>query len=178
MVFYHIGEYFEDKAVSAAAAILWTRWICGPRWSTWSVTANSGTFPPGTPCPATWLLVRPGDRIPLDGVVTEGESLLDTSAITGEPVPVTVRPGDNVTSGCVNQNGLLTLRVEKPLSESMVTRILDSVENAAASKPHIDRFITRFCRVYTPFVVVLAALTALIPPPDHRQLVVLGQDRP
>ena len=109
------------------------------------------------------VLVRPGDRVPLDGTVLEGESLLDTSAITGEPVPVAVRPGDSVTSGCVNQNGALTVRVEKELSESMVTRIMDSVENAAAAKPHIDRFISRFCKVYTPFVVALAVLTALIP---------------
>ena len=96
------------------------------------------------------VLVRPGDRIPLDGIVVSGSSRIDTAPITGEPVPVSVAEGDSVVSGCVNTTGQLTVRVEKSLSESMVTRILDSVENAAASKPKIDRFITRFARVYTP----------------------------
>lgn len=107
--------------------------------------------------------IRPGDRIPLDGVVVEGESRIDTSPITGEPVPVSVKVGSQLTSGCVNTSGLLKMRVEKELSESMVTRILDSVENAAASKPQAERFITKFARIYTPFVVALAAATAIIP---------------
>ena len=109
------------------------------------------------------MQIRPGDRIPLDGVVVKGESRIDTSPITGEPVPVSVTIGSTLTSGCVNTSGLLKMRVEKELSESMVTRILDSVENAAASKPQAERFITKFARVYTPFVVALAAATAIIP---------------
>ena len=109
------------------------------------------------------LLIRPGDRIPLDSTVTEGESRLDTSPITGEPVPVSVKCGDSVTSGCINTSGQLKIREEKPLSESMVTRILDSVENAAASKPKIDRFITRFSKIYTPCVVIGALLLAVVP---------------
>ena len=83
------------------------------------------------------LLIRPGDRVPLDGVIIEGESRLDTSPITGEPVPVSVSVGDSITSGCVNTSGQLKMRVEKPLSESMVSRILESMENAAASKPSL-----------------------------------------
>ena len=109
------------------------------------------------------VLVRPGDRVPLDGVVVSGQSRLDTAPITGEPVPVSVGEGDCVTSGCVNTVGQLTVRVEKPLAESMVTRILGSVENAAASKPKMDRFITRFARIYTPVVVAVALGTAVIP---------------
>ncbi|MBO6038785.1 MAG: cadmium-translocating P-type ATPase, partial [Acidaminococcaceae bacterium] len=109
------------------------------------------------------LLVRVGDRIPLDGVVVEGESLLDTSPVTGEPVPVRKTYGDEVLSGCVNTSGMLKIRVEKELQESMVTKILDSVENAAANKPYIDKFITRFARVYTPIVVGLAILVAVVP---------------
>jgi len=109
------------------------------------------------------ILVRPGDRIPLDGIVVSGESRIDTAPITGEPVPAAVREGDRVLSGCINTSGQLTVKVEKPLAESMVTRILDSVENAAASKPKIDRFITRFAKVYTPVVVAVAALTAVVP---------------
>ncbi len=107
--------------------------------------------------------IRPGDRIPLDGVVVDGESRVDTSPITGEPLPVSVRPGSSVISGCMNTSGPLKMRIEKELSESMVTRILDSVENAAASKPQAERFITKFARIYTPFVVALAAATAIIP---------------
>ena len=109
------------------------------------------------------LLVRPGDRIPLDGIVVGGESRLDTSPVTGEPVPVSAAPGTKVISGCINQQGVLKIKVEKPLSESMVTKILDSVENAAAGKPKIDKFITKFAKVYTPIVVILAVLTAIVP---------------
>lgn len=109
------------------------------------------------------LLVRPGDRIPLDGIIIEGESRIDTSPVTGEPVPVKAAAGDEVISGCVNVHGLLKIKVMKPLSESMVSRILESVETAAAGKPHIDKFITRFAKVYTPIVVILAVLTAIIP---------------
>lgn len=109
------------------------------------------------------LLVRPGDRIPLDGIVVDGESRIDTSPVTGEPVPVSAAPGAKVISGCINQQGVLKIKVEKPLSESMVTKILDSVENAAAGKPKIDKFITKFAKVYTPIVVILAVLTAIVP---------------
>jgi Cd2+/Zn2+-exporting ATPase len=109
------------------------------------------------------LLVRPGDRIPLDGVVVEGESRIDTSPLTGEPVPVKASVGSEVLSGCVNTSSQLKIRVVKPLSESMVTRILNSVENAAASKPQMERFITKFARIYTPVVVGLALATAIIP---------------
>ena len=111
--------------------------------------------------PGDVLLVRAGDRIPLDGIVVEGESRLDTSAVTGEPVPVKVEVGTEVLSGCVNTSGLLKIKVEKPLEESMVSKILDSVENAAASKPKIDHFITRFARVYTPIVIAVAVFTAI-----------------
>jgi len=109
------------------------------------------------------VLVRPGDRIPLDGTVIEGESRIDTSPVTGEPVPVKAILGTQVISGCINIHGVLKIQVEKPLSESMVTKILDSVENAAAGKPKIDKFITRFAKIYTPIVVILAVLTAVIP---------------
>ena len=96
-------------------------------------------------------------------MIIDGESRLDTSPVTGEPIPVSIKKGSHILSGCVNLSGQLKLQVEKTLSESMVTRILDSVENAAASKPKIDRFITRFARVYTPFVVTAALITAIVP---------------
>ena len=163
MVFYRVGEYFEDKAVERSRSNIMEALDLRPEVVNLMEGGEVRTIPAEDALPGDVVLVRPGDRVPLDGTVLEGESLLDTSAITGEPVPVAVRPGDSVTSGCVNQNGALTVRVEKELSESMVTRIMDSVENAAAAKPHIDRFISRFCKVYTPFVVALAVLTALIP---------------
>ena len=113
--------------------------------------------------PGDILLVRPGDRIPLDGIVVDGESRIDTSPVTGEPVPVKVAAETEVISGCMNIQGVLRIKVVRPLSESMVTRILNSVETAAAGKPKIDRFITRFARIYTPVVVIMALLTAIIP---------------
>ncbi|MBS5711151.1 MAG: HAD-IC family P-type ATPase, partial [Veillonella sp.] len=111
-----------------------------------------------------WTIeVRPGDLIPLDGTVLEGETRVNTAPVTGEPVPVRAVPGTQLMSGCINESGRITMRVDKVLEESMVTKILDAVENAASSKPKIDRFITRFARVYTPIVVFLALAVAIIP---------------
>lgn len=163
MVFYRIGEYFEDRAVEKSRSNIMEALDLRPEVVNLVDGDETRTIPSEDAQPGDILLVRPGDRIPLDGTVLEGESLIDTSAITGEPVPVSVHNGDSVISGCVNQNGVIKMRVDKELSESMVTRILNSVENAAATKPHIDRFISRFCKVYTPFVVILAVLTAIIP---------------
>ena len=109
------------------------------------------------------VLVKAGDRIPLDGIIVEGSSVLDTSAVTGESKPFEVNVGDEIYSGCMNISGVLKVKVTKTLKESMVSRILDSVESASAAKPKMDRFITRFSKVYTPFVVALAAATAIIP---------------
>jgi Cd2+/Zn2+-exporting ATPase len=164
MLFYRIGEYFEDRATEQSRSQIMEAVDLRPEVVNLVVgdyvrvvnaeEANVGDI----------LLVRPGDRIPLDGVIIDGESRIDTSPVTGEPVPVMARVGDNVVSGCVNTSGQLKMRVEKVLEESMVTRILDSVENAAASKPEIDKFITKFARVYTPFVVFFALFVALVLP--------------
>ncbi len=160
MLFYRVGAYFEEKAVERSRSQIMAAIDLRPE----VVILESGkTIPAAEAQIGDILIVRPGDRIPLDGVVLRGESRIDTAPITGEPVPVGVHPGDQVTSGCVNVSGQLTIRVERPLSESMVTRILNSVENAAASKPKIDRFITRFARIYTPIVVALATFVAIVP---------------
>ena len=160
MLFYRIGEYFEHRAVERSRRDIMAAVDLRPE----VVTLVSGeVIPAGSAKVGDLLLVRPGDRIPLDGTVVSGESRIDTSPITGESVPIHATPGSNLFSGCVNTDGLLTLRVEKPLQDSMVTRILNSVESAAASKPKIDRFITRFARVYTPIVIGLALCTAVIP---------------
>ena len=160
MLFYRVGEYFEHKAVERSRSQIMEAVDLRPE----VVHLTDGrTIPAEEAEVGDVLLVRPGDRIPLDGIVLYGESRIDTAPITGEPVPVRVTMGSPVTSGCVNTTGQLTIQVEKTLSESMVTRILDSVENAAASKPKIDRFITKFARIYTPIVVGLATVVAIVP---------------
>ncbi|MDY5027795.1 MAG: heavy metal translocating P-type ATPase [Oliverpabstia sp.] len=163
MLFYRVGEYFEHKAVDRSRNQIMNAVDMRPEVVNRLNEDQIQVIPAQDAHVGDMLLIRPGDRIPLDGVIIEGESRLDTSPITGEPVPVSVKPGDDITSGCVNTSGQLIIRVEKPLEESMVSRILDAVENAAASKPKIDRFITRFSRVYTPLVVFLAIATAVIP---------------
>ena len=163
MLFYRIGELFEEKAVERSRGQIMDAVDLRPEVVNLVTGDDIQVIPSENAQVGDILLVRPGDRIPLDGVIIEGSSRIDTSPITGEPVPVAVNEGDEITSGCVNTSGQLKIRVEKPLGESMVTRILDSVENAAASKPKIDRFITRFAKVYTPCVVGIAVATALIP---------------
>ena len=163
MLFYRVGELFEDIAVARSRSQIMDAVDLRPEVVNLVCNDEVQVIPAEQAKPGDILLVRPGDRIPLDGTITEGESRIDTSPVTGEPVPMAAGRGDNVISGCVNTSGLLKIRVEKVLGDSMVTKILDSVENAAASKPKIDRFITRFSRIYTPIVVALAAATAILP---------------
>ena len=163
MLFYRIGELFEQIATGRSRSQIMEAVDLRPEVVYWVKGDQIRTIPPENADIGDILLIRPGDRVPLDGTITDGESYMDTSAITGEPVPVHVAVGSSVTSGWVNQGGLLKMRVEKYLEDSMVTRILDAVENAAASKPQIDRFITRFCRIYTPIVCLIALLTAVLP---------------
>ena len=165
MMFYRIGELFEEKAVERSRSQIMD--VIDMRPEVVNLVDDHGDVTVIDAEEAEIgdiLLVRPGDRIPLDGVIIDGESRIDTSPVTGEPVPVMAKAGDNIVSGCVNTSGQLKIRVEKILEESMVTRILDSVENAAASKPNIDKFITRFARVYTPFVVLFALFVAVVLP--------------
>ena len=163
MLFYRIGEAFEDRAVERSRSSIRAALDLRPETVTLLEGDAERVIPAAAARVGDLIRVRPGDRIPLDGTVRTGESQVDTSAVTGEPVPVIVRPGDRVVSGCVNSTGALTVEVGAVLAESMVSRILESVENAAARKPHMDRFITRFARVYTPVVVALSLLTALLP---------------
>ena len=163
MLFYQIGTYFEHRAVERSRSQIMEAVDLRPETVTLVLGKELRTIPAAEAKIGDILLIRPGDRIPLDGTVLTGESRIDTSPITGEPLPRKAAPGSSLLSGCINTTGQLTLRVEHPLAESMVTRILDSVENAAASKPKIDRFITRFSRIYTPVVVIGAVLTAIVP---------------
>lgn len=163
MLFYRVGELFEDIAVSRSRSQIMEAVDLRPEVVNLVRGDSVESVPAQEAKVGDIILIRPGDRIPLDGRIIDGRSQIDTSPVTGEPVPVNVYPGTQVYSGCVNDQGVLKMEVEKPLSESMVTRILDSVENAAASKPKIDRFITKFARIYTPVVVAVAVATAVIP---------------
>lgn len=163
MLFYRIGEMFEHIAVEKSRGQIMSAVDLRPEVVSREQNGVTEVIPAEQAQVGDLLIVRPGDRIPLDGTVIDGESRIDTSPVTGESVPVKVEKGDSLVSGCVNTSGLLKMRVEKVLEDSMVTRILDSVEHAAASKPKIDKFITRFARVYTPFVVALALATAILP---------------
>ena len=164
MLFYRIGEYFEEKATEQSRSQIMEAVDLRPEVVNLMIGEEIRVIDAEEANVGDILLVRPGDRIPLDGVIIDGESRIDTSPVTGEPVPVMAKVGDTIVSGCVNTSGQLKVRVEKILEESMVTRILDSVENAAANKPEIDKFITRFARVYTPFVVCFALFVALVLP--------------
>lgn len=160
MLFFRIGEMFEDHAVEKSRSQIMSAVDLRPEVVNLVEDDVVRTIKAEEARVGQTVLVRPGDRIPLDGIVIKGESRLDTSAITGEPVPVRVSSGDAVISGSVNTSGAIYIKIEKPLSESMVSRILDAVENAASSKPKIDNFITKFARIYTPIVVALALFTA------------------
>ena len=163
MLFYRVGEFFEERAVARSRSQIMEAVDLRPETVELLHGSHSHTVPAGKVRVGDVVVVRPGDRIPLDGTVLTGESRIDTAPVTGEPVPVSVKPGDAVISGCVNTLGRLTVRVEKPLEGSMVTRILRAVESAAAGKPRIQRFITRFARIYTPAVVAAAVLIAVVP---------------
>lgn len=163
MLFFRIGELFEEMAVKKSRNQIMNAVDMRPE--TVQVVYEQGThvIPAEEAKEGDILLVCVGDRIPLDGIVVEGESRIDTSPVTGEPVSVEVTRGDGIISGCINLSGIIKIKVEKTLEDSMVTRILHSVESASANKPKIDRFITRFARMYTPFVVSLAVATAILP---------------
>ncbi|SNV75061.1 heavy metal translocating P-type ATPase [Veillonella rodentium] len=166
ILFYRIGEFFEHKATDRSRTEIMNAVDMRPQEVRVVDTCCGGEIVVMAPekVEVGWTVeVRPGDLIPLDGTVLEGETRINTAPVTGEPVPVRAVAGTQLMSGCINESGRITMRVDKVLEESMVTKILDAVENAASSKPKIDRFITRFARVYTPIVVVLAITVAIIP---------------
>lgn len=131
---------------------------------TWSRTASWSRWDPDEVTIGTVLVVQPGEKVPIDGVVVEGTSTLDTAALTGESLPRDIRPGEEIISGCINLTGLLKVRTTKEFGESTVSKILDLVENASSRKSRSEAFITRFARVYTPAVCIAALALALLPP--------------
>lgn len=164
MLFYRIGEFFEHKAIDKSRSQIMQAIDMRPEIVNLLDNGTLKSIPAERIKVGDVILVKPGERIPLDSVIIKGECLLDTSSITGEYIPIKCTQGDHVMSGSINTNAVLNLKVEKVLAESMVTRILESVEHAAASKPAVDRFITKFARIYTPIVVLLALFIAIIPP--------------
>ena len=164
MVFYQTGELFQSYAVGKSRRSIAALMDIRPDSAVLETPEGEQAVPPDEVPPGSVILVRPGERVPLDGVVLEGASSLDTASLTGESLPREVGAGCEVLSGCVNLTGLLRVRTTKPFGESTVSRILDLVENSAMKKSRSEAFITRFARVYTPAVCLAALVLALVPP--------------
>ena len=164
MLFYQVGELFQDYAVDKSRGSIAALMDIRPDAANVERDGALLSVPPEQVAMGETIVVKPGERVPLDGAVIEGASTLDTAALTGESAPRDVRAGDDIISGCVNQSGLLRIRVSRPYGESTVAKILDLVENASEKKAASENFITRFAKVYTPCVVLAAAALAFVPP--------------
>lgn len=163
MLFFRIGECFEDYAVDKSRRSIAELMGIRPDYARVEVDGVLQKFDPNTIPVGTVITVTPGERIPLDGVIMDGESSVDTSALTGESMPRTVKKGQQVVSGCVNLSGVLRIRVSSTYKESTVSKMLELVEHSANSKSRREALVTRFAKVYTPVVVALAVLLAVIP---------------
>lgn len=163
MLFYQIGELFEDYSVGRSRRSIADLMDIRPEVARVERDGNEVEVDPEEVQIGETIVVRPGDRVPLDGTVISGRSSMDTAALTGESVPRTVHEGDSVISGCINQSGVLKVRVDKAFSESTVSRILELVENSGDRKAQAEKFITRFARWYTPAVCISALLLAVVP---------------
>ena len=164
MLFYQVGELFQGYAVGKSRKSIASLMDIRPDYANVERDGQLTQVDPEEVAVGDTITVKAGERVPLDGVVLEGSSLVNTSALTGESVPRQVQPGDDVISGCVNQSGLLRVRVTKPFGESTVQKILDLVENSSSKKAKAENFITKFARYYTPIVVFCALALALVPP--------------
>jgi len=164
MLFYQVGEWFQSMAVGRTRKSITQLMNIRPDSANLLIGDQVKVVAPDTIDIGEMILVQPGEKVPLDGRITEGSSFVDTSALTGESVPRAVQPGDDILSGFINKNGALTIEVTKRFSDSTVSKILDLVENASTKKAPTENFITKFARYYTPIVVVLAILLAIVPP--------------
>lgn len=164
MLFYQVGELFQSMAVRRSKKSIADLMDIRPDYANVLKDGATIRISPESVTIGQTIVVKPGEKVPLDGRVIEGESMLDTSALTGESVPRKAVIGDDVLSGCINKNGVLTIEVTKLFGESTVAKIIDLVENASSKKAPTENFITTFSRYYTPVVVGLAALLAIIPP--------------
>ncbi len=164
MIFYRTGELLQQIAVDHSRKNITDLMDLRPDTANLIEDEKILRVEPSQVQTGQLILIRPGEKIPLDGIVRSGTSFIDSSALTGESTPRTALPGDNVLSGCINLSGVLTVQVTHPFGESTVSKILDLVQNASGKKAKTERFITRFSKVYTPIVIALAALIAFIPP--------------
>ena len=164
MLFYQIGEFFQSYAVGKSRASIAEMMSIAPEYANLDTPDGIEEVDPENVNIGDIIVIRAGEKIPLDGIVTEGDSFVDTAALTGESVPRRVSVGDEVISGCVNGEGTLKVKVAKKYEDSTVAKILELVENASSKKARLENFITRFARVYTPIVTVSALLLAVIPP--------------
>ena len=164
MLFYQVGELFQSYAVGRSRRSIAALMDIRPDYANLERDGDLCQVDPEEVAVGDTIVIKAGERVPLDGIVLEGTSSLDTAALTGESLPRSVGPGGEVISGCINQSGLLRVRVQKPYGESTVARILDLVENSSTKKARVENFITRFARWYTPAVVAAAVLVALVTP--------------
>lgn len=160
MILYQIGEYMQDKAVDKSRDTITALMNIRPDYA----NLNGQKIAPEEVKIGDIITVKTGEKVPLDGIVTKGRASIDTSALTGESLPRSVKSGDEIVSGSINLDGLLEIRVTKPFGESTVSKILELVENASSKKAKAENFITKFARYYTPAVVIIACIIALIPP--------------
>ena len=164
MLFFSVGEYIEDVSVNRSRRSIKALLELRPDYAAVKTDEGTITMDPAEVVAGSLVIVKPGERIPLDGIIREGETTVDTSALTGESLPTLITAGQQVLAGMINRTGVITVEVTKPFKESSISRILDLVVTAAARKANPEKFITKFARVYTPVVVAAALLTAVIPP--------------
>ena len=164
MLFYQVGELFQDYAVDKSKKSITELMNIRPDYANVKRNENITKVNPEKVKIGEIIVVKPGEKIPLDGIVLEGKSMIDTSSLTGESLPRNVEKNDEILSGCINQNGTLSIKVTKEYGESTVHKILDLVENASNKKSKSENFITKFAKYYTPIVVILAILLAIVPP--------------
>ena len=164
MLFYQVGELFQSFAVDRSRKSISSLMDIRPDFANLVKEDSIEKVDPDEVSIGDIILIRPGEKIPLDGVVVEGNSMIDTKALTGESVPREVNVGDDILSGCINVNGLLKVEVTKEFEESTVSKILELVENASSKKSKSENFITKFAKYYTPIVVIIAVVLAVIPP--------------
>lgn len=164
MLFYQVGELFQSFAVDRSRKSISSLMDIRPDFANLVKEDSIEKVDPDEVSIGNIILIRPGEKIPLDGVVVEGNSMIDTKALTGESVPREVNVGDDILSGCINVNGLLKVEVTKEFEESTVSKILELVENASSKKSKSENFITKFAKYYTPIVVIIAVVLAVIPP--------------
>ena len=164
MLFYQVGELFQSYAVDKSRKSISSLMDIRPDYANVKRENQILKVSPEEVKIGELIVVKPGEKVPLDGVIEEGKSMLDTSSLTGESMPQDVSAGDSVLSGCINKSGLLTIKVTKEFGESTVSKILDLVENASSKKSKSENFITKFAKYYTPAVVIIAVLLAIVPP--------------